>query len=156
MFRRVAILFLTLVFAFAARAELGYGTNGIVASVNDIATRAGVDAMRHGGNAVDAAIATGLTLGVVDGFNSGIGGGCFILIRKQDGKFLAIDGREMAPGAATRDMFIRNGKGDTRPQPNRPARQRRPRRARCLRSRVAQSRQTQFEISFAHGRAIRR
>jgi gamma-glutamyltranspeptidase/glutathione hydrolase len=113
MFRRVALLLFTAAFCFTSRAELGYGTNGIVASVNDIATRAGVDAMRHGGNAVDAAIATALTLGVVDGFNSGIGGGCFILIRKHDGKFLAIDGRETAPAAATRDMFIRDGKGDT-------------------------------------------
>jgi gamma-glutamyltranspeptidase/glutathione hydrolase len=113
MLRRVALLFFAVAFAFTSRADLAYGTNGIVASVNDVATRAGIDAMKRGGNAVDAAIATALTLGVVDGFNSGIGGGCFILIRQHNGKFLAIDGREMAPAAASHDMFIRNGKGDT-------------------------------------------
>jgi gamma-glutamyltranspeptidase/glutathione hydrolase len=96
-----------------SRAEVATGEHGVVASVNEIASQAGINAMKHGGNAVDAAVATALTLGVVDGYNSGIGGGCFMLIRLQDGKFLAIDGREMAPAAATRDMFIRDGKADT-------------------------------------------
>ncbi len=95
------------------RAEVALGEHGAVASVNEIATRAGINALKHGGNAVDAAVATALTLGVVDGFNSGIGGGCFMLIRLQNGKFLAIDGREMAPAAATHDMFLRNGKADS-------------------------------------------
>ena len=56
---------------------------------------------------------SGLTLGVVDGANSGIGGGCFLLIRLANGKIVAIDGRETAPAAATRDMFLRDGKADT-------------------------------------------
>ncbi|MGZ4971643.1 MAG: gamma-glutamyltransferase [Limisphaerales bacterium] len=114
MLRRAAVL--AIIFAFTVcsfASDLASGTNGIVASVNDVATRAGVDAMKRGGNAVDAAVATALTLGVVDGFNSGIGGGCFMLIRRSNGKILAIDGREMAPSAATRDMFVRKGKGDT-------------------------------------------
>ena len=84
--------------------------DGVVASVHPIATEAGIDALQAGGNAVDAAIATALTLGVVDGHNSGIGGGCFILLQKPNGKIVAIDGRERAPAAATRDMFLRNGK----------------------------------------------
>ena len=84
----------------------------MVASVNPLATDAGVAAFEKGGNAIDAAIATALTLGVVDGFNSGIGGGCFILIHTADGQTVAIDGREMAPAAATRDMFLRDGKAD--------------------------------------------
>ena len=84
----------------------------MVATVNPQATDAGIAALDAGGNAVDAAIAAALTLGVVDGFNSGIGGGCFILIRTADGKIMAIDGREMAPQAASRDMYIRNGKAD--------------------------------------------
>jgi gamma-glutamyltranspeptidase/glutathione hydrolase len=83
---------------------------GMVASVNPLATDAGVAAMKQGGNAVDAAVATALTLGVVDIHNSGIGGGCFILIRKPDGSFAAIDGREMAPAKAHRDMYLRDGK----------------------------------------------
>ena len=57
----------------------------MVASVHPLATDAGVAAFERGGNAVDAAIATALTLGVVDTPNSGIGGGCFILIRRADG-----------------------------------------------------------------------
>jgi gamma-glutamyltranspeptidase/glutathione hydrolase len=84
----------------------------VVASVHPLATDAGIAAFESGGNAVDAAIATALTLGVVDGFNSGIGGGCFILIHKADGTIVAIDGREKAGAAATRDMFIRNGEAD--------------------------------------------
>ena len=84
----------------------------MVASVHPLATDAGVAAFEQGGNAVDAAIATALTLGVVDGFNSGIGGGCFILIHRADGQVFAIDGREMAPGAASRDMYLRDGKPD--------------------------------------------
>jgi gamma-glutamyltranspeptidase/glutathione hydrolase len=66
----------------------------------------------RGGNALDAAIAATFALGVVDGHNSGIGGGCFILVRLADGRVLAIDGREMAPAAATRDMFLVDGKAD--------------------------------------------
>ena len=85
----------------------------MVASVSPLATQAGINAMKNGGNAIDAAVAVGLTLGVVDGFNSGVGGGCFMLIHLANGKNIALDGREMAPSAATRDMFVRNGKADT-------------------------------------------
>ena len=85
----------------------------MVASVHPLATEAGLDVLRHGGNAVDAAVAVALMLGVVDGENSGIGGGCFILIRRANGALVAIDGREMAPAAASRDMFVRDGKADT-------------------------------------------
>lgn len=80
-----------------------------VASVNPLATQAGLDAFGQGGNAIDAAIATALTLGVVDNHNSGLGGGCFILVRLPDGTLAAIDGREKAPAAATREMYVRDG-----------------------------------------------
>lgn len=83
-----------------------------IAAVNPLATQAGVDAVKRGGNAVDAAVACALTLGVVDGHNSGIGGGCFIVVRAADGSVSAIDGREMAPGKAHRDMYVINGKLD--------------------------------------------
>jgi gamma-glutamyltranspeptidase / glutathione hydrolase len=104
-----------LLVAIASRAhgEPGVATGGMVATVHPLATDAAVDAMKHGGNAVDAAVAAALTLGVVNGYNSGIGGGCFILIRRADGRFAAIDGRETAPLRATREMYIRDGK----PQP---------------------------------------
>jgi gamma-glutamyltranspeptidase / glutathione hydrolase len=83
-----------------------------VASVNPYATQIAMDVVARGGNAVDAAVAVAFALGVVDGHNSGIGGGCFILVRLADGRILAIDGREMAPAAASRDMFVVNGAAD--------------------------------------------
>ena len=79
-------------------------------TVHPLATKAAEKAFKEGGNAVDAAVASALTLGVVDGFNSGIGGGCFMLIRKPDGEFVAIDGRETAPLKASRDMYLRDGR----------------------------------------------
>lgn len=85
---------------------------GAVVTVHPLATKAAEHAFIQGGNAVDAAVAAALTLGVVDGFNSGIGGGCFMLIRKPDGTFVAIDGRETAPQKASRDMFLHDGKAD--------------------------------------------
>ncbi len=103
----VAFLFLLGGFASPCTADPGHC---VVATVQPLATDAGLNAYRDGGNAVDAAIAAALTLGVVDTYNSGIGGGCFILIRSPDGSFLAIDGRETAPVAATSDMFVRDGK----------------------------------------------
>ncbi|WP_428308894.1 gamma-glutamyltransferase [Lacipirellula sp.] len=84
----------------------------MVASVQPLATEAGVAAFEAGGNAIDAAVATAVTLGVVDNHNSGLGGGCFILIHLADGTLVAIDGREEAPAAATRDMFLRDGEAD--------------------------------------------
>jgi gamma-glutamyltranspeptidase/glutathione hydrolase len=68
-----------------------------------------MNALAQGGNAVDAAVAAALTLGVVDSHNSGIGGGCFMLVKQGD-LVVAIDGREMAPAAAHRDMYLRDGK----------------------------------------------
>ncbi len=95
-------------------------SHGMVASVHPLATQAGVDVLKSGGNAIDAAVAVGLTLGVVDTHNSGIGGGCFLLIHLANGTNLCIDGREMAPAAATRDLFLRDGKGDTHLSQNGP------------------------------------
>jgi gamma-glutamyltranspeptidase/glutathione hydrolase len=83
-----------------------------VATVNPYATSAALDVVARGGNAIDAALAAAFTLGVVDGQNSGIGGGCFIVVRFADGRILAIDGREMAPAAAHRDMYLVDGKAD--------------------------------------------
>src|SRR5438034_6314789 len=96
-----------------ARGEPARGERGIVATVHALATEAAIEAFKKGGNAIDATVAAALTLGVVDGHNSGIGGGCFMLIRLANEEFVALDGREMAPAKATRDMFIRDGKADT-------------------------------------------
>lgn len=103
------VLAIVLVRAALAGEESAW-RHGAVATAHPKATEVALGVMRSGGNAVDGAVAAGLTLGVVDGFNSGIGGGCFILLRTPTGEFVAIDGREMAPKAATRDMFLRDGK----------------------------------------------
>ena len=105
----VVVCLMIAVVAPQAHADPASATGGMVATVHPLATDAAVDAMKRGGNAVDAAVAAALTLGVVNGYNSGIGGGCFILIRRPDGRFAAIDGRETAPLKATRDMYIRGG-----------------------------------------------
>lgn len=88
------------------------GQNWVAATVHPIATAAAQAAFQRGGNAFDAAVAAALTLGVVDGHNSGLGGGCFVLGRTADGKVFAIDGRETAPALASGDMFVRDGKPD--------------------------------------------
>lgn len=90
-------------------AEVTEDGRGAVATVQPRATEAALAAYDEGGNAVDAAVAAALTLGVVDGHNSGIGGGLFALVHWADGSVEAIDGREMAPDAARRDMFLRGG-----------------------------------------------
>jgi gamma-glutamyltranspeptidase/glutathione hydrolase len=105
-----ALLAVFLAFYVApVRAQSASGRHGAVATVDRIASQAGIDAMKKGGNAVDAAVAAALTLGVVNSYNSGIGGGCFILIRSAKGELICIDGRETAPAAATRDMYVRDG-----------------------------------------------
>lgn len=95
------------------QANMAVGTHGMVATSSPLATQAGLEALERGGNAIDAAVAVGLTLGVVDGYNSGIGGGCVMLIRRANGQIVALDGREAAPLAASRNMFVRNGRVET-------------------------------------------
>ena len=75
-------------------------------SVHELASRAGVEIMQAGGNAVDAAVATGFALAVVHPAAGNIGGGGFMLIRMADGKAHFLDYREKAPAAATRDMYL--------------------------------------------------
>src|SRR6478609_2552803 len=108
------LLLITVAFPPLLAAESATGRKGVIATAHPLATQAGLQALEQGGNAVDAAVAAALTIGVVDGSNSGIGGGCFLLLRTGAGEVVAIDGRETAPAAATRDMFLRDGKADTR------------------------------------------
>lgn len=92
--------------------SIATGRRGVIATVHPLATEAGLRTMEQGGNAIDAAVAAALMLAVVDGHNSGLGGGCFILARGADGKTIAIDGRETAPAAAHAKMFIRDDAPD--------------------------------------------
>ncbi|MEK7824283.1 MAG: gamma-glutamyltransferase, partial [Candidatus Eisenbacteria bacterium] len=90
------------------------GARGMVVSVSDIASQVGVDVLRHGGNAVDAAVAVGLALAVVWPSAGNLGGGGFMLVRLADGRTAAIDYREMAPAAAFHDVYLRaDGTPDT-------------------------------------------
>lgn len=82
------------------------GKHAMVASQHEIASRIGVEVMKKGGNAVDAAIAVGIALAVVYPEAGNLGGGGFMLIRRKDGTTQAIDYREMAPKAAHRDIFV--------------------------------------------------
>jgi gamma-glutamyltranspeptidase/glutathione hydrolase len=94
------------------QADVAEGQRGMVATVHPLATQAGLQALQRGGNAIDAAVAVALTLGVVDGHNSGIGGGCLMLIRLANGNPVVIDGRETAPLGAKRDMYLRKNRAD--------------------------------------------
>jgi len=80
--------------------------HGMVASVDALATQVGVDVLKQGGNAVDAAIAVGYALAVTHPQAGNLGGGGFMLIRTASGRTTAIDFREMAPIKASRDMFL--------------------------------------------------
>jgi len=82
-----------------------HAQKAMVASVHSLATEAGVDIMRQGGNAIDAAVATGFALAVVHPQAGNIGGGGFMLIRMADGKLHFLDYREKAPAAARADMY---------------------------------------------------
>jgi gamma-glutamyltranspeptidase/glutathione hydrolase len=86
------------------------GKHAMVASQHELASKVGVEIMKKGGNAIDAAIAVGLALAVVFPVAGNIGGGGFMLIRKKDGTTTAIDYREMAPKAANRNIYLdKNG-----------------------------------------------
>jgi gamma-glutamyltranspeptidase/glutathione hydrolase len=83
-----------------------HAQHAMVASVHELASRAGVEMMQAGGNAVDAAVATGFALAVVHPQAGNLGGGGFLLLRKANGEVRFIDFREKAPAAATRDMYL--------------------------------------------------
>jgi gamma-glutamyltranspeptidase/glutathione hydrolase len=89
---------------------VGYG--GAVATVDPTATRVGLDVLRHGGNAVDAAVAAAATLGVTEPFSSGIGGGGFVVYyNARTGRVATIDGREAGPAAMRENAFINAATG---------------------------------------------
>src|SRR5277367_3670353 len=83
-----------------------HAPHAMVASVHELASRAGVEVMQAGGNAVDAAVATGFALAVVHPQAGNLGGGGFMLIRLADGQTHFVDYREKAPAAATANMYL--------------------------------------------------
>src|SRR5207244_592086 len=85
--------------------------HGIVASTNEVASKVGVDIMKRGGNAVDAAIAVAFALAVTHPAAGNLGGGGFMMIRLTDGRTTAIDYREMASAAATAKSCFSTGGG---------------------------------------------
>jgi len=92
--------------AFGARLVPVVAPRAMVASVHGLASRAGVQIMKAGGNAVDAAVAVGFALAVVHPQAGNLGGGGFMLVRFADGKTHFVDYREKAPASATADMYL--------------------------------------------------
>jgi len=102
-----ALLYLSaLLCCLPAYSETLQGSGGMVSSRSDIASQVGADILAAGGNAIDAAVATAFALAVAYPSAGNLGGGGFMVIALQDGTVLTQDHREMAPGAAHRDMFL--------------------------------------------------
>ena len=104
---KVRYLFLGLLFAvLTVSGALAAGQVGI-ATAHPLATKAGEEVLAAGGNAFDAAVAISAALAVVEPFASGLGGGAFWLLHDaKTGKQIFVDAREVAPGAATHDMYL--------------------------------------------------
>src|SRR5580693_5220033 len=108
--RKLLIRLLLTILALASSAFTAtrpvHAQHAMVVSVQELASQAGVEILQEGGNAVDAAVATGFALAVVHSPAGNIGGGGFMLIRMADGKTHFLDYREMAPAAAKPDMYL--------------------------------------------------
>ncbi|MBB5122616.1 gamma-glutamyltransferase [Streptomyces eurocidicus] len=97
--------------ATPAKSPVAVGYGGAVASVDADASAAGIEVLRKGGNAVDAAVATAAALGVTEPYSSGVGGGgYFVHYDAKRHRVSTIDGRERAPLSAGKDLFLENGK----------------------------------------------
>ena len=106
----VLLLVVALNVPVTAAREPARARHGMVASTNEVASRVGVEIMKRGGNAVDAAIAVAFALAVTHPAAGNLGGGGFMMMRLKDGRTTAIDYREMAPNAAHRDVYLdKNG-----------------------------------------------
>jgi gamma-glutamyltranspeptidase / glutathione hydrolase len=109
--KSLILLIMAAVALFGAPRAMGstepvHARHGMVVSAHELASQAGVEMMQAGGNAVDAAVATGFALAVVHSPAGNIGGGGFMLIRMADGATHFLDYREKAPAAATADMYL--------------------------------------------------
>jgi gamma-glutamyltranspeptidase/glutathione hydrolase len=109
----IKYIFLTYSFFATINAQENpyFAKNGMVVSASQLASQVGVDIMKFGGNAIDAAVATGFALAVTYPQAGNIGGGGFLVAHLTDGRNITIDFRETAPFAANRDMYLNeNGK----------------------------------------------
>ncbi|GAA0389950.1 gamma-glutamyltransferase [Streptomyces luteireticuli] len=94
-----------------AKSPLATGRGGAVASVDADASAAGIEVLKGGGNAVDAAVATAAALGVSEPYSGGIGGGgYFVYYRAKDHKVFTLGGRERAPLSADKNLFVEKGR----------------------------------------------
>jgi gamma-glutamyltranspeptidase/glutathione hydrolase len=94
-----------------AKVPVAVGYGGAVSSVDADASAAGIDVLRRGGNAVDAAVATAAALGVTEPYSAGIGGGGYFVYYDAESRTVhTLDGRETAPLTAGSDLFVENGK----------------------------------------------
>ena len=91
---------------FGASSNPIYGENGMVVSTSMQASQAGIDILKKGGNAIDAAVAVGFALAVTSSSNGNLGGGGFLVASLIDGNSFTLDHREKAPSSSGRDMFL--------------------------------------------------
>ena len=104
--KRWVVLWLAMAASAMGATEPVHAPHAIVVSVHELSSRAGVEVMQAGGNAIDAAVATGFALAVVYPQAGNLGGGGFMLIRLADGRVRFVDYREKAPAAATANMYL--------------------------------------------------
>lgn len=104
--------------ALPASAQRQTATKAMVAAAHPLAVEVGLETLRQGGTAIDAAVAVQMALGVVEPQSSGIGGGGFLLYYDAASRTISVyDGRETAPAGATPDMFLTAGPSGMRPMP---------------------------------------
>ena len=106
MFIKIIVSLLICIAQLIARNPDAVGREGMAVSSHKLASQVGIDILKRGGNAIDAAIAMGFALAVVHPAAGNIGGGGFMVIRLADGNVTTIDFREVAPSGASRDMFL--------------------------------------------------
>ena len=116
--KQIHILFTTFIFSFqlltAANSNPVFGENGMIVSTSKQASEAGIQILKKGGNAVDAAVAVGFALAVTSSSNGNIGGGGFMVAAMANGETFTLDHREKAPATAHRDLFL-NDSGNVIP-----------------------------------------
>ena len=110
----LTILVFSIQILIAASSDPVFGENGMIVSTSKQASEAGIEILKKGGNAVDAAVAVGFALAVTSSSNGNIGGGGFMVAAMRDGETFTLDYREKAPAAAHRDLFL-NDSGDVVP-----------------------------------------